>query len=174
MFGSIPKSNPSASPLRGLLLSALSLCLCCQYIYAQTATAPATITVDATRSVGDISPLLYGQFLEFMFQGVKGGLYAELLRDRSFEEAPNSIGLPRDWDRYPDERNDDYGLNFFWDSSEHYPLALVSEQTQHGLRVEAGNGVIPRHGVFQNQIPLRKGIEYRGYIWLKIAGYEGE
>jgi alpha-N-arabinofuranosidase len=33
--------------------------------------------------------------------------------------------------------------------------------------------VIPRHGVYQSRIPVRAGIEYRGYVWLKTADYEG-
>jgi len=175
MFGPIRKMNPSASPGRRLLLSALLLCLLCQQnIDAQTAAARASISIDARKTLGEISPLLYGQFLEFMFEGVKGGVYAELLRDRSFEEAPNAIGLPRNWESYPDDRNDDYGLNFLWDSSEHYPTKPDADQSQqHALRVVAGDGVIPRHGVFQNQIPLRQGVEYRGYLWLKTAGYDG-
>ena len=37
---------------------------------------------DRRRAVeGRISPLLYGQFLEFMFEGIKGGLHAELMRE---------------------------------------------------------------------------------------------
>src|ERR1700738_1600779 len=74
----------------------------------------ANIEIDADRVEGPISPMLYGQFDEFMFEGVKRGLTAELIRDRSFDEAPNAIGLPRDWEREPDDRNDDPGLRFHW------------------------------------------------------------
>src|SRR5947199_2011113 len=81
----------------------------------------ATVTVDAERPAGALSPMLYGQFLEYMFEGVKSGLDAELIRDRGFEEAPSAIGLPRHWERYPDDRNDDYGLNFTWDASASLP-----------------------------------------------------
>src|SRR5688500_12853018 len=76
----------------------------------------AHITVDASVIEGEIDPRLYGQFLEFMYEGIKGGLSAELLRNRGFEEAPNAIGLSRHWERYPDDRNDDYGLSFAWDA----------------------------------------------------------
>ena len=102
---------------------------------AQPATAAATarVVVDAARAEAAISPLLYGQFLEFMFEGIKGGLHAELLRDRGFEEPPNAIGLPRNWERYPDDRNDDYGLAFRWDDSVAYPAA-----TEHFDRPPAG------------------------------------
>ena len=61
-----------------------------------SATAAAVhIDIDAGHVEGRISPLLYGQFMEFMFEGIKGGLHAELLRNRSFEEDPNVIGLSR-------------------------------------------------------------------------------
>src|SRR5689334_14974154 len=65
----------------------------------------ASITIDAGKVENRISPLLYGQFMEFMFEGIKRGLQAELIRDRSFEEVPNVIGLSRNWERYPDDRN---------------------------------------------------------------------
>ena len=106
--------------LRRVLSPALLLCLVAAQATAQTG---ARVRVDATRAQGRISPLLYGQFLEFMYEGVKGGLHAELLRNRGFEEAPNSAGLSRYWERYPDDRNDDYGLAFAWDSSDPYPPA---------------------------------------------------
>ena len=45
---------------------------------------------------GRISPLLYGQFIEFMYEGIKRGLHAELIRNRSFEEGRGSRRpLPR-------------------------------------------------------------------------------
>src|SRR5690242_8933097 len=66
-----------------------------QLLTAQTAQR-ASISIDARKVQNRISPLLYGQFLEFMFEGVKRGLYAELIRNRSFEEPPNAIGLSRD------------------------------------------------------------------------------
>src|SRR6476469_8122548 len=113
----------------------------------------ATVSVDASRVEATISPLLYGQFAELMYAGVKRGIHAELLRDRGFDDRPNSIGLPRSWDRYPDDRNDDYGIQFRWDDSVAYPVssALVSPPpVQHSLRINSGRGVIERHGLFQS------------------------
>jgi len=68
---------------------------CALILFAEDSSVPAAISVDASRVKANISPTLYGQFDEFMFEGVKGGLYAELIRDRSFDENPNAIGLPR-------------------------------------------------------------------------------
>jgi len=148
--------------------SSLSFLCVVVLLATQVAAQTASITVDTRKVENRISPLLYGQFMEFMFEGIKGGLHAELIRDRNFEEAPNVIGLSRNWDRYPDDRNDDYGLSFAWDDQSYPP-----RRKEHSLRVRAGDGVIPRHGVYQSRIPVRAGIEYRGYVWLKTADYEG-
>ena len=140
--------------------------------FATSSAQTASITIDARKVENRISPLLYGQFLEFMFEGIKGGLHAELIRNRGFEETPNVIGLSRNWDRYPDDRNDDYALSFAWDEQFAYPQRK-NETKEHSLRVRAGDGVIPRHGVYQSRIPVRAGVEYRGYIWLRTTDYDG-
>src|SRR6186997_505296 len=102
--------------------------------------AAAHIDIDAGHVEGRISPLLYGQFLEFMYEGIKGGLHAELNRNRSFEESANVIGLSRHWERYPDDRNDDYALSFQWDQEFAYPphREIKIETKDHSLRVDAG------------------------------------
>src|SRR5205085_11246273 len=124
---------------------------------------------------GPISPALYGQFMEFMFQGVKEGVTAELIRNRSFEEPANAIGLSRYWERYPDDRDDDYALNFQWDSASSYPVrpTVSGEPAEHSLRVDVDRGVIESHGVFQSRIPMREGIAYNGYVWIKAEAFDG-
>jgi hypothetical protein len=47
----------------------------------------ATITIDTTQPGPKISPLMYGIFLEEINHGVDGGLYAELIRNRGFEDS---------------------------------------------------------------------------------------
>lgn len=112
-----------------------------------------------------------------MYEGVKGGLHAELIRNRSFEEPANVIGLSRNWERYPDDRNDDYALTFYWDTQFAYPqhrnIQVDNKTMEHSLRVEAGDGVIERHGVYQPRVPIKAGLEYRGYFWLRTADYDG-
>jgi alpha-N-arabinofuranosidase len=163
--------------VRSRFLCAVAV-VCFQFsnLVAQTSQT-ASISIDARRVENRISPLLYGQFLEFMFEGIKGGLHAELIRNRSFEEAPNAIGLSRYWERYPDDRNDDYALSFHWDEQFPYPqqrkVKPESETKEHSLRVQAGDGVIQRHGIYQSRIPIRVGLEYRGYFWLKATDYDG-
>ncbi|HEU4837047.1 MAG TPA: alpha-L-arabinofuranosidase C-terminal domain-containing protein [Pyrinomonadaceae bacterium] len=142
------------------------------------AQARASISIDARAVENRISPLLYGQFLEFMYEGIKGGLHAELIRNRGFEEPPNAIGLSRNWERYPDDRNDDYALTFHWDDKHAFPpqreIKIESDVKEHSLRVEAGDGVIKRHGIYQPRIPVRSRLEYRGSFWLKTTDYKGD
>jgi len=137
---------------------------------------PARVVIDASRAEARLGPMLYGQFIEFMFGGVKGGLHAEMLRDRGFEEAPNAIGLPRHWERYPDDRNDDYGIHFRWDDSVGYRTStqlLDTVRAQHSLRIDAGRGVMERHGIFQPRIAVTAGAVYRASAWIRASSYTG-
>jgi hypothetical protein len=111
-----------------------------------------------------------------MYAGVKRGIHAEMLRDRGFDDRPNSIGLPRSWDRYPDDRNDDYGIQFRWDDSVAYPLSTALMEpppVQHSIRVTAGRGVVARHGLFQSRIPVRAGEQYDAYVWARTRNFTG-
>jgi len=136
----------------------------------------AAIAIDAGRVANRISPRLYGQFAEFMFEGVKFGLHAELLRNRGFEEAAGAIGLPRHWDRTPDDRNDDWAMRFRWDDSVAYPPSrpFRHEQVEHSLRVDVTQRDGQRRGIHQGRIPIRAGIEYHGYVWLRTWDFEGQ
>lgn len=138
--------------------------------------ASATIEIDAGVSVGPISPLLYGQFAEFMFEGVKGGLHAELIRNRGFEDDGDAEGMSRHWERYPDARNDDYALSLSRDNSVAYPDVARSEGVLagHSLRIQLRPGVVARHGIHQGRVPVRPQIEYRGYLWLKTDSFAGD
>src|SRR5690349_9589773 len=67
-----------------------SLALCT----ALTLTASAaTITIDVDKPSHAISPLLYGIFFEDINCSADGGLYAELVRNRNFEDS----GEPAHW-----------------------------------------------------------------------------
>ena len=116
---------------------------------AALAQAPAAIEIDAATIEGRLSPLLYGQFLEFMFEGIKRGLHAELLRNRSFEEEPDATGLSRYWERYPDRRNDDYAISFSRDAAGAFPPAGDADGAlpPHALRLRGAGAGENRHRV---------------------------
>ena len=78
-----------------LLLTACWLC-------CGTAAAQVTIDIDANQRGPKISPTHYGIFFEDINHAADGGLYAELIRNRSFEDGP-SYGAPADmqaWSTY--------------------------------------------------------------------------
>ncbi len=155
--------------LPGLLLG----CLCTSAPAQKTPTA--SLSIDATRVENTISPILYGQFAEFMFEDIKGGLYAELIRDRGFDEAPSALGLPRHWERDPDDRDDDDALHFVWDGSVYSPVRgdVNTLATQYSVRIDIDRDDGRRRGIRQGWIPIRKGLEYHGYVWIKTADYSG-
>src|SRR5437764_1316355 len=165
----------NSSAVGNILAAVFLLCVLSLPGICQTRPGAAQITIDASKTEGSISPLLYGQFMEFMFGGIKGGLYAELLRDRSFEEAPNAIGLSRYWERYPDDRNDDYGLSFLWDQTNAYSPALrdKNDPPEHSLAIETGGGVIARHGIYQSGNPVQNGMDYRRHLWIQPSRWGG-
>jgi alpha-L-arabinofuranosidase len=160
----------------GMLAVAL---LAAAVLTARTGAAPqsptATITIDGGTAEGRISPLLYGQFIEFMYEGIKRGLHAELIRNRSFEERSGKDGFSRDWNRYPDDRNHDYGMSTAWDERVAYPATEPSEAllAGHSLRVELTPAVIARHGVYQGRVPVRRGVDYRGSLWIRTESFTG-
>jgi alpha-N-arabinofuranosidase len=134
----------------------------------------ASIAVHTRQPEGAISPLIYGQFLEYMFGCIKGGLHAELLQGRGFEESANAIGLPRHWERYPDDRNDG-GVRFVPDETVHFPPNRPGVISPLGpmpaLRVETH--ALGRFGLFQPRIAVRQGMTYHGYLWIKNENFQG-
>jgi alpha-L-arabinofuranosidase len=134
----------------------------------------ASVTIDAATVENRISPRLYGQFAEFMFENIKQGLHAELLRNRGFEESPNVLGLPRYWERDPDDRNDD-PIRFRWDDSVAYPPSrpLGPREVEHSLRIDLPGPDGQRRGIHQSRVPVRAGIEYRASLWLRTWDFSG-
>jgi len=57
---------------------------------ALSAAQSVTLTIDPENVVAEIDPKIYGQFLEHIYHSVNGGLWGELIWNRSFEQ--NEIG----------------------------------------------------------------------------------
>jgi hypothetical protein len=133
------------------------------------------VVVDAAKVEARIDPRLYGQFLEFMYEGVKGGLSAELVRDRGFDGPPNSIGLSRPWERYPDDRIDDYDMSFHWDEGR-IRVSLEEDRTGGAVLAEAavtdirgdwkGYAFVLRPGQSDPSARLAFVFEGKGRIWV--------
>ena len=136
----------------------------------------ATVRIDATTVANKISPQLYGHFLEFMFEGIKFGLHAELLKNRGFEDGAGGAGLPRDWEREPNSRNDDRETTFAWDADVAYApqsTPFPADASAHALRLVIKARYDGPRGVRQERIPLRRNVAYHGSFWLKTPDYDG-
>jgi alpha-N-arabinofuranosidase len=135
----------------------------------------ATVTIDATRVANRLSPQLYGHFIEYMFEGIKFGLHAEMLRNRSFEEPASSIGLPRYWEREPNDRNDDRETRFYWDSTVGYAAQppVPAYDSARSLKITINAPYDGPRGVRQERIPVRASTTYNGSFWMKTPDYDG-
>jgi alpha-L-arabinofuranosidase len=71
------------SPFHRLHLVSLVIVLTAQMAFAE----PARIIIDADRPGIAISPMLYGVFFEEINRAGDGGIYAEMIQNRSFEDA---------------------------------------------------------------------------------------
>ncbi len=137
----------------------------------------ASIHIDPTRIENHISPRMYAAFVEMMGEDVKWGLTAEMVHDRSFEEAPDYLGLPARWKLEPDERNDNVGaIKFARVSEEAYPTTnLATGLAEHSLQITTTRQDISdvRRGFSQGQISVTAGRRYDGYVWIKLPSKDG-
>ncbi|HWX20500.1 MAG TPA: alpha-L-arabinofuranosidase C-terminal domain-containing protein [Candidatus Binatia bacterium] len=140
---------PGALPWRGglALIAALG--------FAATLTlpaAPATLSIDAAHPGHPISPLLYGIFFEDINCSADGGLYAELVRNRNFEDSTQ----PDYWSAVG---SDPAGVELTIDSSK-----PASPKNLHSLKVQISRKHPDRVGVANSG--------FWGMSLIKGEGYE--
>jgi alpha-N-arabinofuranosidase len=84
--------------------------------------------------------------------------------------------LPPYWERYPDDRIDDYGIQFALERRTTDPARASFEGSIEAtaLHIRLRPAVVSRHGLFQSRVPVRQGIDYRGSIWIKTDGFDGQ
>ncbi|OJX83764.1 MAG: alpha-L-arabinofuranosidase [Paludibacter sp. 47-17] len=95
------------------------------------ADAQTTITVDTRKPGAPIQPTMYGIFFEDINYGADGGLYAEMIKNRSFEFPQrlmgwNSFGLVEVRNDGPFERNPHY-VRLTWPGHDHKHTGLENE-----------------------------------------------
>ena len=105
-----------------------------------------------------------------MFENIKGGMWAELIVNRGFEDVAPPPAASHYWERYPDTRN--HANGFFLGGK---PIG-VSEQgypSSFQNRAQVLVNSLPEqrgHGIYQSGVPVRSGVTYRGSVWLRAAG----
>jgi alpha-L-arabinofuranosidase len=100
----------------------------------------ATITIEGTQPGPALSPRLYGIFLEEINHGVDGGLYAELVANRAFEDGRLPEGFTLRDGRYKDEKGYDSGFEVKAGEVPHWS-AVPSGGARATLRWETSGGL---------------------------------
>ena len=119
---------------------------------AQQAATTATLTIDAgAGETVQVSPTLYGAFFEEINHAGEGGLYPEMLRNRSFQERDRKQNITG-WQGVG-------GATLFADT-----LNPLNAANQFALRVTTPAGLPGRAGVANTGfwgVPVRRGATYR-------------
>src|SRR5262245_45221003 len=104
---------------------------------------PAVIEINAAKAGPAINPRLYGIFLEEINHGVDGGLYAELIRNRAFEDARPPEGYTFRSNRWRDARGADAGYAKFGYTTNGIPFwSLVQSGEAKGeMRLQTSGGI---------------------------------
>jgi hypothetical protein len=97
--------------------------------------APATLTVAVDKPGHAISPMLYGIFFEDINCSADGGIYAEMVRNRNFEDSDK----PEWWEAVSNSAD---GVQLTVDSA-----APISPKNPHSLRVKIANPTNGQAGV---------------------------
>ena len=113
--------------------------------------SPTTITVNADKIGAEIQPTMYGLFFEDINYGADGGLYAEKIKNRSFEFPQNLAG----WTTFGNVQLKDDGP---FERNPHYvTLSAAGHNDKHtGLDNDGFFGV-----------SCKKGKQYRFSVWAR-------
>src|SRR5712664_1994504 len=109
----------------------------------------ASINIEVSKAGPRLNPRMYGIFLEEINHGVDGGLYAELIRNRGFEDAKPPEGSTFRDGRWLDEKGYDARFSRFGYVTNGLPSwSLVQEGAARGsMRLETEhplNAATPR------------------------------
>ena len=151
------------------------------FISACSINAQVVINVDATQKGPKISPTHYGIFYEDINHAADGGLYAELIRNRSFED--DLMGGGRNMRRRGGQNNQNEGQTepriSNWFSVGSASLKLIQENLLNSVQHNALNVMLKKAGDgVRNEgfwgINAVKGTKYRLSFWAKsLNGYNG-
>ncbi|MCS6829425.1 MAG: alpha-L-arabinofuranosidase C-terminal domain-containing protein [Armatimonadota bacterium] len=142
------------------------------FVHAQTA----TLDIDASAQGTPISPLLWGIFFEEINHAGDGGIYAEMVRNRSFEDAPHTtihawqladsggrarIALDRS---VPLNPRNPHSLRWEIDAGDQ-PVSLINEGFW-GIAVERGKR-------YRLSLYARRDDRFRGELRISLQGADG-
>ncbi|HBE76901.1 MAG TPA: hypothetical protein DDW65_03850 [Firmicutes bacterium] len=123
-----------------------------------------SVEINTNKRIAGVSPLIFGNFIEFIQDCIDGGMWAELMVNRGFENPDqNKDGVSDPW--FPSGFND-VG-RYIMDEQECF-------NSKYSQQIEVINHYGGYRGITQKNIRLFKGEEYNGYIWLKADKIKGD
>jgi alpha-L-arabinofuranosidase len=129
---------------------------------------PVTLTVHVDRPGPLVSPSLYGVFFEEINHAGEGGLYAERVRNRDFEEMGPTDGQPAGWSiRTGGEAKGSMALDTARPLNDAHPRSLRLDVTD----VPSGRVGVVNEGYWG--IPVRKGASYRLSLYARRSADRG-
>jgi alpha-L-arabinofuranosidase len=132
-------------------------------VVSARASEPATLSIDVDQVKGKVSPMLYGLMTEEINYSYDGGLYAELLRNRAFQD--NRRSQPFHWFVYESGNSDaSMTMDSSTGPSRALPLSLALTIRSATAAEPAG---ISNEGFWG--IPVRPHTVYQGSFFAKAA-----
>jgi len=122
--------------------------------------AAISITIDAGKEYAPISRLIYGQFIELLFNYFEGGLWSEMLGDRKFFYPVNS-------NQNLDPINTRNYLGRWKPIGADRFITMDSANIfvgNHSPKIKVAPTVL--HGIQQQGLSFKKNKEYKGYIFI--------
>ena len=127
-----------------------------------------------------IHPFIYGQFVEHMGRCIYGGIWAEMLEDRKF-----CFPVTPDYNPYGNQVLSDPDFPGVIDATEFpvvsaSPWEIIGEVS--GLEMVTQDRFVGQHtpkilagtGIRQNDLGVREGMNYPGYLWAKAVNGPAE
>ena len=143
-------------------------------IFAVALQAQVTIDIDLLQRGPKVSPMLYGIFYEDINHAADGGIYAELIRNRSFEDGPR-FGAPADMQGWTTWASNPSRLTArLIQSTKETPLLNSVQHNALELTVKA-SATTPVSLVNEGfwGINAVQGRNYRLSFWAKTLKYQG-
>ncbi|HML74138.1 MAG TPA: alpha-L-arabinofuranosidase C-terminal domain-containing protein [Anaerohalosphaeraceae bacterium] len=135
-------------------------------ISAESIMPEITLSVNTEQVVGQIDERIYGHFLEHIYHSVNGGLWGELVWNRSFEFRPlNSRHKTAD---DPNITADSIGM--YWAGYGPGTVGCVNENPLNSNYCVRVAPAAEETGVFQTPFALHQGETYRGSLWARGGG----
>ncbi len=130
-------------------------------------TQESSVAIDLQNTGDEISPFIYGQFIEHLGRCVYGGIWAEMLEDRKFY-----FPISEDYAPYKDLEDTDYpvvGAS---------PWEIIGDPV--GLEMTTADSFVGQYtpalaagtAIRQNDLATVSQKSYDGYVWLRNVGAE--